>query len=64
MHAVSRQIGAVNLGIVEFDREVVAALAGVLRLGSADLGTADVNPVARALSLAWLVSGTMRTLLA
>jgi hypothetical protein len=42
MHAVSRQIGAVNLGIVEFDREVVAALAGVLRIGSADLGTADV----------------------
>src|SRR5258707_11125467 len=32
--------------IVELDREVIAALAGALRPGGADLGTADKDPVA------------------
>src|SRR5258708_1107760 len=33
--------------IVELDREVIAALAGALRPGGADLGAADKDPVAR-----------------
>src|SRR6266849_2721004 len=37
----------VEARIVELDREVIAALAGALRPGGADLGAADKHPVAR-----------------
>src|SRR5713101_6886105 len=37
----------VEARIVEFDREVIAALVGALRPGGADLGSADKDPVAR-----------------
>src|SRR5215813_10048585 len=33
--------------IVELDREIVAALVGALRPGGADLGAADIHPMAR-----------------
>src|SRR5258708_3618098 len=36
----------VEAGIVQLDREVVAALVGTLRPGGPDLGAADVDPMA------------------
>src|SRR5260221_14788659 len=36
----------VEAGIVELDREIVAALVGALRPGGPDLGAADIDPVA------------------
>src|SRR6267154_4073471 len=46
---VIEEIGSDRRGearIVELDREVIAALAGALRPGGADLGAADKDPVA------------------
>src|SRR5438552_3115963 len=37
---------SVEARIVQLDREIVAAFAGALRPGGADLGAADIDPVA------------------
>ena len=55
---------SVEARIVELDREIVAALAGALRPGGADLGATDVDPVAGSVVAGPVVSGTMRTPLA
>ena len=52
---------SVEARIVQLDREVVAAFAGALRPGGADLGAADIDPVAWGVVVARSVSGTMRT---